>query len=161
VTIHRPENTDHPGRLSEIVNALIESSAPIVFPAHPRTQARLTDLGLPLEAGSIHVIEPVGYLDMLALERDAAAVITDSGGVQEETCMLGTACVTVRRNTERQVTVEVGSNRVVPAETAPILEGLSEALTAPRDWQYPAKWDTEVSRRVVEAIQSGIIPLAE
>ena len=75
--------------------------------------------------------------------------------------MLGTACVTVRRNTERQITVEVGSNRVVAAERAAILAGLSAALTSPRDWQYPERWDVEVSKRVVEALQSGIIPLAE
>ncbi len=161
VTIHRPENTDHPERLGEIVNALIESPLPVIFPAHPRTQTRLAELGLPTESGQIHVIEPVGYLDMLALQRDAAAVITDSGGVQEETCMLGTACVTVRRNTERQVTVDVGSNRVVAADRAAILTGLSEALTSPKDWQYPARWDIDVAKRVVEALESGIIPLSE
>jgi UDP-N-acetylglucosamine 2-epimerase (non-hydrolysing) len=160
-TIHRPENTDHAERLVQVVNALIESPVPVVFPAHPRTQTKLKDLGLPLEAGHIHVIGPVGYLDMLALQRDAAAVITDSGGIQEETCMLGTGCVTVRRNTERQVTVEVGSNRVVPAESAAIIEGLAAALTSPRDWQYPDRWDVEVSKRVVAALQSGIIPLAD
>ncbi len=147
VTIHRPENTDHPEHLGEIVAALIDSPLPVVFPAHPRTKSKLAELGLPLESGQIHVIEPVGYLDMLALQRDAAAVITDSGGVQEETCMLGTACVTVRRNTERQVTVEVGSNRVVPAERGTILEGLSAALTSSRDWQYPAA----LGRRGLEA----------
>ena len=161
VTIHRPENTDHPERLGEIVNALIESPLPVIFPAHPRTQTRLAELGLPTESGQLHVVEPVGYLDMLALQRDAAAVITDSGGVQEETCMLGTACVTVRRNTERQVTVDVGSNRVVAADRTAILTGLSEALTSPKDWQYPARWDIDVAKRVVEALESGIIPLSE
>ncbi len=161
VTIHRPENTDHPERLGQIVNALIDSPLPVVFPAHPRTQGKLSEMGLPKEMGHIHVIEPVGYLDMLSLERDAAAVITDSGGVQEETCILGTGCVTVRRNTERQVTVEVGSNRVVPAGKDEILAGLSDALTKPRDWPFPNRWDVEVSTRVVRALESGIIPLAQ
>jgi UDP-N-acetylglucosamine 2-epimerase (non-hydrolysing) len=104
------------------------------------------------DGGNTVAIDPVGYLDMLSLQCDAAAVVTDSGGVQEETCMVGTPCVTVRRNTERQVTIEAGSNRLVAAERGAILEGIGEALTSPRDWVVPERWDDRVSARVVEAL---------
>jgi UDP-N-acetylglucosamine 2-epimerase (non-hydrolysing) len=105
-------------------------------------------------------VDPVGYLDMLALQRDAAAAVTDSGGVQEETCMLGTPCVTVRRNTERQITCEIGSNRLVQADTDEILAGLSAALTGTREWVRPERWDDGVAARVVAALQRGTKPLA-
>jgi UDP-N-acetylglucosamine 2-epimerase len=161
VAIDRPENADHPERLGEIVNALIDSPAPVVFPASPRIQRTLSEFRLPLESAHMHVMGPVAYLDMLALQRDAAAVITDSAGVQQEACMLGTACVTVRRATEQQATIDVGANRLVPAERGTILEGLSAALTSPRDWQYPARWDIDVSKRVVEALVSDVVHPAE
>ncbi len=173
VTVHRPENTDHPDKLAHIAAALNESSLPVLFPAHPRTRPKLAEAGLvdtstggaagTAGAGAgarVHLVDPVGYLDMLALQRDAAAVITDSGGVQEETCMLGTPCVTVRRNTERQITCDIGSNRLVQADAGQILRGLAEALASARDWERPDRWDGEVSRRVVEVLQRGITPLA-
>lgn len=159
VTVHRPENTDHPERLSAIIKALDAAPLPVLLPSHPRTRPVLSAAGL-REGGRIKVIDPVGYLDMLALQRDAAAIVTDSGGVQEESCMLGTPCVTVRRNTERQVTVEVGSNRLVSADTDAILEGISLALAGARTWERPERWDDEVAERVVRALQSGIVPLS-
>jgi UDP-N-acetylglucosamine 2-epimerase (non-hydrolysing) len=105
-------------------------------------------------------VDPVGYLDMLALERDAAVIVTDSGGVQEEACMVGTPCVTVRRNTEREITVEVGANRLVPAETSAISETLHEAVLRREGWQRPERWDDKVSARVVAALESGVLPLS-
>jgi UDP-N-acetylglucosamine 2-epimerase (non-hydrolysing) len=159
-TIHRPENTDHPERLAEIAAALREVGLPVLFPVHPRTRPLLTLAGLPGAEGAVHLVDPVGYLDMLALQRDAAAVITDSGGIQEETCMVGTPCVTVRRNTERQITLAIGSNRLVSASRPEVLAGLSAALTAPVDWEPPARWDDQVARRIVQALLGGIIPLA-
>ena len=81
--------------------------------------------------------------------------------MQEETCMLGTPCVTVRRNTERQVTIEVGSNRLVPAEKDAILAGIVDALESSRDWPHPERWDSRVSGRVASALIAGITPLAE
>ena len=84
---------------------------------------------------------------MLALQSDAAVVVTDSGGIQEETCMLHTPCVTVRRNTERQITLEVGSNRLVSANRDEILAGVAEALAAPREWALPERWDDAVAAR--------------
>jgi len=159
-TIHRPENTDHPERLAEISAALREVGMPVLFPVHPRTRPLLALAGLPGAEGSVELVDPVGYLDMLALQRDAAAVVTDSGGIQEETCMVGTPCVTVRRNTERQITVAIGSNRLVSASHSQVLAGLVAALSAPVDWEPPARWDDQVARRVVAALLGGIVPLA-
>lgn len=158
-TAHRPENTNHPERLAHIVAAFAESPLPVLFPVHPRTRPLLAEAGAGSATPAIHEVDPVGYLDMLALQRDAAAIVTDSGGIQEEACMLGTPCVTVRRNTERGVTIEVGANRLVPAERARILTGLAEALTAPRDWPKPDRWDERVSGRVVDALKAGVVPL--
>lgn len=158
-TIHRPENTDHPDRLAGIAAALAGAPLPVVFPAHPRVRAGLVAAGLAEGPTEVRVTEPVGYLDMLALVRGAAAVVTDSGGLQEEACVLRVPCVTVRRSTERQVTIEVGANRLVPACTQAIAQGLGEALESGRDWDVPERWDEHVSQRVVEALQGGVLPL--
>jgi UDP-N-acetylglucosamine 2-epimerase (non-hydrolysing) len=158
-TIHRPENTDHPERLAEIASAMRGMGHPVLFPVHPRTRPLLAKAGIPDEDSSVQLVDPVGYLDMLALQRDAAAVITDSGGVQEETCMVGTPCVTVRRNTERQITVAIGSNRLVRASREEILSGVADALTAPTSWERPERWDDQVAKRVVESLEAGILPM--
>ncbi|MHB1340353.1 MAG: non-hydrolyzing UDP-N-acetylglucosamine 2-epimerase [Coriobacteriia bacterium] len=158
-TIHRPENTNHPERLAEIVRALLSSPLPVLFPVHPRTRPVLAGHGLTDTTAGVTLADPVGYLDMLALQRDAAAIVTDSGGVQEEACMLHTPCVTVRRNTERGITVEVGANRLVGAWEDRISSALNNALSGPRDWQVPERWDLKVARRVVEAIAGGVTPL--
>lgn len=160
VTCHRPENTNHPERLTEIVTALQAMELPVLLPAHPRTRPLLESAGLDADDDRISVIEPVGYLEMLALQRDAATVITDSGGMQEESCMLHTPCVTVRRNTERQITVELGANALVSANAHEIVEAVSGALASDRTWPIPARWDASVSDRVVEALDKGITPLA-
>jgi UDP-N-acetylglucosamine 2-epimerase (non-hydrolysing) len=158
-TVHRPENTDHPERLTHIVAALSEAPLPVLMPVHPRTRPALAAAGVGEATPNIQLVDPVGYLDMLALQRDAAVIVTDSGGVQEESCMLRTPCVTVRRNTERWVTLDVRSNRLVPAERDAIMKGLAEALTSDRGWDLPPRWDDQVSRRVVEALLGGIAPL--
>src|SRR5574340_231980 len=148
-TIHRPENTDHPERLAAIAAALLNSPVPVLFPTHPRTRPLLAAVGLGAQSDRVRLVGPVGYLDMLSLQRTAAAVVTDSGGVQEEACMLGTPCVTVRRNTEREITVRVGANRLASADTEEIGAALSGALTSSRRWDVPERWDDEVSARVV------------
>jgi len=130
----------------------------VLFPVHPRTLPKLSSAGKGA-GGSLRPVDPVGYLDMLSLQCDAAAIVTDSGGVQEESCMVGTPCVTVRRNTERQITLEIRSNRLVPAERAAIERGLAEALASSRDWPLPERWDDHVSARVVDALAGGILPL--
>lgn len=160
VTVHRPENTGHPERLDAIIAALEGSPLPVLFPVHPRTRPLLVARGLESGASRIRLMDPVGYLDMLALQRDAAAIVTDSGGIQEEACMLHTPCVTVRRNTERGITIDVGANRLVSADTDAIGEGLAGALSSARDWALPERWDTQVSDRVVQALLGGILPLS-
>jgi UDP-N-acetylglucosamine 2-epimerase (non-hydrolysing) len=159
-TIHRPENTDHPERLAEIAAALENSPLPVVLPAHPRTRNALAAHGVGGQGSNVRLTEPVGYLDMLRLQQAATVVVTDSGGVQEEACMVGTPCVTVRRNTERGITVEVGANRLAPAERSAILSGIDQALDAPLGWRTPELWDDKVSSRVVAALRSDVIPLA-
>ncbi len=158
-TIHRPENTDVAQNLSAIVEALLGAGSPVVFPVHPRTLAKLASAGIRADGG-VRTVDPVGYLDMLSLQCDAAAVITDSGGVQEEACILGVPCVTVRRNTERAVTLQAGANRLVSPTVDAITAGIAEALASPRGWAVPDRWDDRVSARVVEALASGVAPLA-
>jgi len=160
VTCHRPENTDHPERLGAIASALNALDLPVLLPAHPRTRPLLESAGLDVANARVSVVDPVGYLEMLALQRDAALVITDSGGIQEEACMLHTPCVTVRRNTERQITVEIGANRLVEAVSSDILAAVSASLAGDRAWAIPERWDALVSQRVVDALDGGIVPLA-
>jgi len=159
-TVHRPENTGHPERLEAIISALEASPLPVLFPVHPRTRPLLAATGMCERDSQIRLMDPVGYLDMLALERDAAAIVTDSGGIQEEACMLHTPCITVRRNTERGITIDVGANHLVSAEASAIEAALAEALASDRDWALPERWDGEVSARVAEALLGGVLPLS-
>jgi UDP-N-acetylglucosamine 2-epimerase (non-hydrolysing) len=112
VTLHRPSNVDDPAMLGRLIGALndVSRTVPLVFPAHPRTASKLTDLDL---APTVAVIEPLGYLDFLALQASARLVLTDSGGLQEETTALGVPCLTLRENTERPITITEGTNRLV------------------------------------------------
>ncbi len=157
-TVHRPENTDNPERLAAIASALSASPLPVLFPVHPRTRPLLAAAGLD-SASAVRLVDPVGYLDMLSLQNDAAAIVTDSGGIQEEACMVGTPCVTVRRNTEREITLEIGSNRLVSAVESQITDALGAALAGGTSWVVPERWDAEVSARVVAALESGVLPL--
>jgi UDP-N-acetylglucosamine 2-epimerase (non-hydrolysing) len=153
-TVHRPENTDHSENLSAVVSAFEALPLPVLFPTHPRTRPKLEQF---MEAGgNVTLIDPVGYLDMLALQQSAAAIVTDSGGIQEESCMVHTPCVTVRRNTERAITCEVGSNELVPAEKDAIIAAAQRALAKDTTWVVPERWDMEVSARVVEVLDRGL-----
>ncbi len=157
-TLHRPENTDHPEKMAHAVAAFQEAPLPVLIPAHPRARPALIAAGAGEGTANLHVIDPVGYLDMLALQRDAAVIVTDSGGVQEEACMLRTPCVTIRRNTERRVTLDVGANRLVDTDREAILGGIDEALHGKRTWSRPKRWDEAVSHRICKALEQGIIP---
>jgi UDP-N-acetylglucosamine 2-epimerase (non-hydrolysing) len=153
VTLHRPSNVDDPARLEAIVGALREIAAeqPVVFPVHPRTAARLRAAGLSLDgAPGLRALEPVGYLEMLDLVADARVVVTDSGGLQEETTALGVPCLTVRENTERPVTITEGTNRLVP-EPDRLPELVRQARRTP-DAPRPEGWDGHAAERVVEAL---------
>lgn len=132
-TVHRAENTDVAARLAEIVAALSGAPWPVVLPVHPRTRARAVAAGVRLN-GSIRAISPVGYLEMLALERGATAIVTDSGGVQKEAYFLGVPCITVRDETEWTELVAAGWNRLAAADQTAI----SEALRWAADFQRPA-----------------------
>ncbi|MGQ9599932.1 MAG: non-hydrolyzing UDP-N-acetylglucosamine 2-epimerase [Anaerolineae bacterium] len=123
-TIHRPGNTDDPTRLRAILAALSQIEWPVIFPAHPRTRQRIAEFGLELsqESQNPRLIDPVGYLDMLILEKHARLILTDSGGVQKEAFFLAVPCLTVREETEWVETVETGWNRLVSPDPASILE---------------------------------------
>lgn len=155
VTIHRAENTDHPQRLRAIVAALLETarSQTVVWPLHPRTKQILQQLGLEQELASrIRLIDPVGYLDMVRLEKHCALVLTDSGGVQKEAFFHQRPCVTVRDETEWTELVEAGWNRLAPPESAEtIVRAIQEALTAtPR--QIQPYGDGTAAVRIAESL---------
>lgn len=160
VTMHRPANVDDPAVLAEILAALDDASRhfPIVFAAHPRTVARIDHFGLRGLLGRVRVVPPLGYLDSVSLTDSAAMVITDSGGLQEETTTLGVPCITVRPNTERPVTVSEGTNRLVTSTRAAmvaavndIVERAGRARVAPR---RPEGWDGHAGERVVACLLS-------
>jgi UDP-N-acetylglucosamine 2-epimerase (non-hydrolysing) len=150
VTLHRPSNVDEPARLAAIAAALREvaDERRVVFPVHPRTRKRLCDAGL--ELGCVTVLEPVAYLEMLDLVAGAYAVITDSGGLQEETTALGVPCLTVRENTERPVTITEGTNRLVPdPRDLPAAVRSLRRSAAPR---VPEGWDGHAGERIVRTL---------
>jgi UDP-N-acetylglucosamine 2-epimerase (non-hydrolysing) len=156
VTLHRPSNVDDPAGLKQIMETLLEFSqrVQVVFPIHPRTRKRIQDAGLRLPLDQrLLLLEPVGYLEFLALQRDATAVITDSGGIQEETTYLGVPCLTVRENTERPITVELGTNILVgrdlgrlKQETHRILDGNGKR------GGVPPLWDGKASERIAKVL---------
>lgn len=156
VTLHRPNNVDDAVGLREIVSALNEVSAevPVIFPVHPRTRARVTEFEIAVRE-NLKLVEPFGYVDFLALQAHAAVVITDSGGVQEETTFLGVPCLTVRPNTERPVTVTTGTNKLVEKNRAAIVQAIREALAGSRSTQKqcPELWDGRAAERIVGLLQ--------
>lgn len=150
VTLHRPSNVDDPERIGVLASVLSEIALErtVVFPAHPRTRRRLEDAGLKMDR--VRMIEPVGYLEMLDLVEHAFAVVTDSGGLQEETTALGIPCLTVRPNTERPITITEGTNRLVP-DPADILNELRQ-VTRPAIAPRPEGWDGHAGERVIAAL---------
>ena len=156
VTLHRPSNVDDPARLAALAAALRELAAerPVVFPVHPRTRQRIAAAGLDL--GAVRLLDPIPYREMLAFVRRAHAVVTDSGGLQEETTALGVPCFTVRDNTERPVTITEGTNRLVRdlATLAPLVRA-ARPPAAPR---RPEGWDGEAGHRVIAALQAFAPP---
>jgi UDP-N-acetylglucosamine 2-epimerase (non-hydrolysing) len=152
VTLHRPSNVDEPDRLRRIMSALrrIAERHPVIFPAHPRTQQRMG--AAQIDYGNIRVVDPINYLAMLDLLQAAYAVITDSGGVQEETTALGIPCLTVRENTERPVTITEGTNVLVPNpdDLAERVAALAHSRPVGR---VPEGWDGGASTRIVEALE--------
>jgi UDP-N-acetylglucosamine 2-epimerase (non-hydrolysing) len=154
VTLHRPSNVDDPGRLDAIVNGLVGLAAhsPVVFPIHPRTRARLAEDGglARLEAAGVACIEPVAYLEFLSLQAGAGAIVTDSGGVQEEASAFGISCYTFRPNTERPVTLTHGTNVLLGDDPAEIAE-IRPANHPPTPCAIPL-WDGRAAERVADVL---------
>jgi UDP-N-acetylglucosamine 2-epimerase (non-hydrolysing) len=158
VTLHRPALVDGPLLLEAIAAlATVAATMPVVFPVHPRTRAAIDAHGLPVPAG-LHLLEPLGYLDFLGLVADAAGVLTDSGGIQEETTYLGVPCFTMRDNTERPVTVELGTNVLLGLDPQRIEEVPDLiAAGASRPARVPPLWDGRAAERIVDVL--GTVPL--
>ena len=154
VTLHRPSNVDDPQRLSEIVGSLaaVGTSAPVIFPVHPRTRARLADGDLlgRLESSGVRCIDPVGYLDFISLQTGAGAIVTDSGGVQEEASALGVDCYTLRANTERPVTITHGTNELIGDKPA-ALRNVRLSGRPPTPCAIPL-WDGHAADRAADAL---------
>jgi UDP-N-acetylglucosamine 2-epimerase (non-hydrolysing) len=172
LTLHRPSNVDDPQNFLNVLNGLDEltRSRPIIFPAHPRTQKRIADFGFerffhrqnrvgdggkPCTAsanGRISLIDPLGYLDFLCLMNHAELVVTDSGGIQEETTSLGVPCVTVRENTERPITVQVGTNVLAGTSVAGIRQAVRQQLESKAKGAVPETWDGKCAQRILDVI---------
>lgn len=156
LTLHRPSNVDDRDAFLSILSGLDElaTRCPIVFPVHPRTRRRIDDFGLSLGTNGARIVpvDPLGYLDFLAAMKHARVVVTDSGGIQEETTCLGVPCVTVRENTERPVTVLHGTN-IIAGTTAPrIKAAIRQQLESPRQGVVPERWDGRAAPRIVDAL---------
>lgn len=158
VTLHRPSNVDDPATLREIMLALddIAGEIPVLFPVHPRTRRRIADHQLTPKSGAVQLAEPLGYLDFLALQMHASLVLTDSGGIQEETTYLGVPCLTARPNTERPVTITQGTNRLIASERRVLVEAVDTALHAAQiatPTRRPALWDGHAAERIVNVLR--------
>jgi UDP-N-acetylglucosamine 2-epimerase (non-hydrolysing) len=153
VTLHRPSNVDHPQVLKEVLLALEEIARrnPVVFPVHPRTSRNIQDWGL--LAPGVHFLDPLGYLEFLNLTASAGLVLTDSGGIQEETTYLGVPCLTLRPNTERPVTITIGTNRLVASQRQTILQAVDETTLGERGkGRIPEYWDGHASERIIQSL---------
>jgi len=160
LTLHRPSNVDGRDSFDRILTALevISEKLPIVFPVHPRTRKTIGELGLGERVDAIknlRLTEPLGYLDFLNLSSSARLVLTDSGGIQEETTALGIPCLTLRENTERPITVEMGTNVIVGTDTAKIITAASATLngSAKKPVVRPPLWDGHTSERILDALE--------
>lgn len=148
-TLHRPSNVDDPKMLRELIGALneIAESLPIVFPVHPRTRARREAEQIRV-SDKIQMVDPLGYFDFMRLMQSAKVVMTDSGGVQEETTYLGVTCLTVRPNTERPITIDEGTNRLVQPGKETLLAAWKEVEANPPERKCPSLWDGKAAERI-------------
>jgi UDP-N-acetylglucosamine 2-epimerase (non-hydrolysing) len=161
LTLHRPSNVDDPASLRSMLGAIREVAArlPVIFPMHPRTRAKIEQhrLAALLESPSLRTLPPLGYLEMLGLMQSARLVLTDSGGVQEETTALGIPCVTLRENTERPITVEQGTNTVVGRNPAHILAAVEDILrTGGKAGRVPELWDGRAAQRITAGLREWL-----
>jgi UDP-N-acetylglucosamine 2-epimerase (non-hydrolysing) len=161
LTLHRPSNVDDPNAFGRIMDALEQlcQRLPVIFPAHPRTLTRLAEFGFAERVSrtrALRLIEPLGYLDFLRLYTGARLVLTDSGGIQEETTALGIPCLTLRENTERPITIKHGTNTLVGTDVQRILRAAHAALDAPRingpQTSPLPLWDGHTANRILDAL---------
>lgn len=155
VTLHRPSNVDDAGWLKEMLSALegVSRDLPVIFPVHPRTRERIALLANGSHSNGLHLCDPMSYLEFLYLQKNAAVVITDSGGIQEETTYLGVPCLTMRENTERPVTVELGTNVLVGRDLERMCAEVRTILGGkPRSGAVPPLWDAHAAERVARSI---------
>ena len=154
VTLHRPSNVDEPEMLSQILAALmrIASQVRVLFPIHPRTRHKIAEFKI--NTGDVSLLEPLGYLEFLSLQKNAAVVVTDSGGIQEETTYLGVPCLTVRENTERPVTVEIGTNILVGRDMTRLEQATNAILEGrAKNGRVPELWDGRAGERVADVLE--------
>ncbi|MFY9559908.1 MAG: UDP-N-acetylglucosamine 2-epimerase (non-hydrolyzing) [Terriglobales bacterium] len=159
VTLHRPSNVDDLPWLEQMLQTLAELSArvPVLFPVHPRTAKALNDVSKKFGAGRLRLMEPQPYLQFLALQQKAALVITDSGGIQEETTFLGVPCLTVRENTERPITVECGTNVLVGRDLDLLREAAHRVLRGDKkNGRVPLLWDGHAAERIAACVGPGL-----
>jgi UDP-N-acetylglucosamine 2-epimerase (non-hydrolysing) len=165
VTLHRPSNVDEPAMLEKLMEALVEigRQIPLIFPVHPRTRQRLASLDVPVVTSlkgaqangkGILCVDPLGYVDFMALVSNARIVLTDSGGLQEEASVLGVPCLTMRENTERPATVTHGTNRIVGTSATKIMAEAWKVLDEPKPApKRPALWDGRTSERIISILR--------
>jgi UDP-N-acetylglucosamine 2-epimerase (non-hydrolysing) len=161
LTLHRPSNVDDPKTLGDVLETIrsVGEMLPVVFPMHPRTARRIADAGIEaaFEGSRIVRLEPVGYLAMLGLMREARLVLTDSGGVQEETTGLGVPCLTLRSNTERPITIEQGTNELVGRDRGLILAKTRDILTTGgKRGRIPELWDGRSAERIAAHLAEAV-----
>jgi len=160
ITLHRPSNVDDKETFFGILEALlsISKNLPIIFPVHPRTKAKIEEFGFTdtIASSNIRLIEPLGYLDFMRLYSGAKLVLTDSGGLQEETTVLGIPCLTLRHNTERPITIEMGTNVLVGTDPEKIRLAAEEALSKDRssEIKIPPLWDGKTAERICNSLIS-------
>jgi UDP-N-acetylglucosamine 2-epimerase (non-hydrolysing) len=152
LTLHRPSNVDNADVFRRIVSAIrtIAETIPVIFPVHPRTRQRIHEFGLDDDLSRVTLTDPLGYIDFLSLTSHARLILTDSGGLQEESTALGIPCLTLRENTERPITVTHGTNQVVGTQTDVILAGYRRALSPAGPLRRPELWDGRTAGRITQ-----------
>ncbi len=158
VTLHRPANVDDGLRLRTILESLLEVNRDlaVVFPTHPRTRKRIADFGL--DASQLHLLDPCPYVDFLGLQSRATVIITDSGGIQEESTYLGVPCLTLRENTERPITISMGTNVLVGQNPAKLRSELAKALDGNvKKGTVPPLWDGHAGERIAEVVVKNFL----